>query len=38
MDTAATANPNPIVMFIVRLLAASAVTDDRVPFANRASA
>ena len=28
---------NPVVMFIVRLLAAASVTDDRIAFANRAS-
>ena len=28
---------NPVVMFIVRLLAAATVTDDRIAFANRAS-
>ena len=30
-------DPNPVVMFIVRLLAAASVTDDRIIFANRAS-
>ena len=30
-------DPNPVVMFIVRLLAAAAVTDDGITFANRAS-
>jgi hypothetical protein len=30
-------DPNPVVMFIVRLLAAASVTDDRIAFANRAS-
>jgi len=30
-------NPNPVVMFIVRLLAPAAVADDRIAFANRAS-
>jgi hypothetical protein len=30
-------NPNPVVMFIVRLLAPATVTDDRIAFANRAS-
>jgi hypothetical protein len=33
----AAADPNPVVMFIVRLLAAASVTDDRIAFANRAS-
>jgi hypothetical protein len=31
-------NPNPVVMFIVRLLAAATVTDDGIAFANRTSA
>ena len=30
-------DPDPVVMFIVRLLAAAAVADDRIAFANRAS-
>ena len=35
---AATApDPNPVVMFIVRLLAAASVADDRIAFTNRAS-
>ncbi len=29
-------DPNPIVMFIVRLLAAASVADDRIPFTNGA--
>jgi hypothetical protein len=33
----AASDPNPIVMFIVRLLAAASVTDDGITFANRAS-
>jgi hypothetical protein len=33
----AASDPNPVVMFIVRLLAAATVTDDGIPFANRAS-
>jgi hypothetical protein len=33
----ATSDPNPIVMFIVRLLAPATVTDDGIAFANRAS-
>ena len=33
----AASDPNPVVMFIVRLLAAASVTDDRIAFANRAS-
>jgi len=30
-------DPNPVVMFIVRLLAPATVTDDGIAFANRAS-
>ena len=30
-------NPNPVVMFIVRLLAPTTVTDDGIAFANRTS-
>ena len=33
----AASDPNPVVMFIVHLLAAAAVADDRIAFANRAS-
>jgi hypothetical protein len=33
----AASNPNPVVMLVVRLLAATTVTDDRIAFANRAS-
>jgi hypothetical protein len=33
----ATPDPNPVVMFIVRLLAASTVTDDGIAFAKRAA-
>jgi hypothetical protein len=33
----ATSDPNPVVMFIVRLLAPTTVTDDGIAFANRAS-
>jgi hypothetical protein len=33
----AASDPNPVVMFIVRLLAATTVADDRIAFANRAS-
>ena len=33
----AASDPNPVVMFIVRLLAPTTVADDRIPFANRAS-
>ena len=31
-------DPNPVVMFVVGLLAATAMTDDRIVFTNRASA
>jgi hypothetical protein len=37
-DTAAPANPDPIVMLIVRLLAPSPMANNRILFANRASA
>ena len=30
-------DPNPVVMFIVRLLAPATMTDDGIAFANRAS-
>jgi hypothetical protein len=33
----AASDPNPVVMFIVRLLAPATVPDDRIAFANRAS-
>jgi hypothetical protein len=33
----AASDPNPVVMFIVRLLAPTTVTDDGITFANRAS-
>jgi hypothetical protein len=33
----ATPDPNPVVMFIVRLLAPTSVTDDGIAFANRTS-
>jgi hypothetical protein len=33
----ATPDPNPVVIFIVRLLATATVTDDGIAFANRAS-
>ena len=33
----AASDPNPVVMFIVRLLAAATVANDGIPFANRAS-
>jgi len=31
-------NPNPVVIFVVGLLAAASVTNDRIPFTNRAPA
>jgi len=34
---ATTTDANPIVILIVRLLAAAAVADDRIPFTGRAS-
>jgi hypothetical protein len=37
-DTAAPANPDPIVMLVVRLLAPPTMTNDRILFTNRASA
>jgi len=33
----AASDPNPVVMFIVRLLAPPSMANDRIPFANRAS-
>jgi hypothetical protein len=33
----AASDPNPVVMFIVRLLAPTTVTDDGITFANRTS-
>jgi len=38
IDAAAAMNPDPLVMLIVSLLAATTVTDDRIPFTNRTSA
>jgi hypothetical protein len=38
VDAAASTNPDPFVMFVVRLLAAASVTDDRIVFTNRAVA
>jgi hypothetical protein len=35
---AAAMDPDPVVMLIVSLFAATAVTNDRIPFTNRASA
>jgi hypothetical protein len=35
---AAAMNPNPGMMFVVRLLAAPSVTNDRIPFTDRTSA
>ena len=37
IGTATATDPNPVVMLIVRLLAATTVTDDRIAFAYRAS-
>ncbi len=37
-SAAAPSNPDPIVMLVVRLLAATPVVNDRIPFADRASA
>ena len=37
-SAAAAMDPNPVVMLIVSLLAATAVTNDRIPFTNGASA
>jgi hypothetical protein len=31
-------DPDPVVMLVMILLAATAVTDDRIPFTDRASA
>jgi hypothetical protein len=30
--------PNPVVMLVVGLLTAASVTDDRIPFTDRATA
>jgi hypothetical protein len=38
INTPAAMNPDPVVMLVVSLLAATTVTDDRIPFTNRASA
>jgi hypothetical protein len=38
IGTAAAMDPNPVVMLVVGLLAATAMTDDRIVFTNRASA
>ena len=38
IGAAAAMDPNPVVMFVVRLLAAPSVTNDRIPFTNWASA
>jgi mannose/cellobiose epimerase-like protein (N-acyl-D-glucosamine 2-epimerase family) len=37
-DAATTMNPNPVVMLVVSLLAATAVTHNRISFTERASA
>jgi hypothetical protein len=34
IGAAAAMDPNPVVMFVVRLLAAPSVTNDRIPFTN----
>jgi hypothetical protein len=36
--TAVAMDPNPVVMLVVCLLAPTSVTNDRIPFADRASA
>jgi mannose/cellobiose epimerase-like protein (N-acyl-D-glucosamine 2-epimerase family) len=36
IGAAAAMDPNPVMMLVVGLLAAAAVTDDRIPFTNRA--
>jgi len=38
MDTATPANPDPVVMLIVRLLQPSPMTNNRILLTNRASA
>jgi hypothetical protein len=38
IDAAAAMNPDPVVVFVMSLLATTTVTDDRIPFTNRASA
>jgi hypothetical protein len=38
IDATAAMNPDPVVVRVVRLLAATTVTDDRIPFTNRTSA
>jgi hypothetical protein len=35
---AAAMNPNPVVILVVSLLAAAAMTNDRIPITNRAPA
>jgi hypothetical protein len=37
-SAAAAMDPDPVVMLVVSLLAATAVTNDRIPITNRASA
>jgi hypothetical protein len=37
-SAAAAMDPDPVVMLIVSLLTATTVTNDRIPFTNRASA
>ena len=38
LDAAAPTNPDPVVIFVMRLLAAASVTDDRIAFTNGAMA
>ena len=38
IGAAATPDPNPVVMLVVGLLAATAMTNDRIPFTHLASA
>jgi hypothetical protein len=38
IGAAAAMDPDPVMVLVVRLLAATAVTDDRIPFTDRASA
>jgi hypothetical protein len=38
IGAAAAMDPNPVMMLVVGLLATAAVTDDRIPFTDRASA
>jgi hypothetical protein len=38
IDAAAAMNPDPVVVLVMSLLAATTVTNDRIPFTNRTSA